>query len=92
MISKKARKRKSHILYNATCDFSKTGSLSHFQIKIIRQLVLIASYRRLSSHHTTIEKIKLDKLHLYRIKPKKLSDTKKKDLVFSWWRVFCWQL
>ena len=55
----------------------KPGSLSHFQIKIIRQLVLIASYRRLSFNNTTFEKIKLDQLDLYRIKPKKLSDTKK---------------
>ena len=55
----------------------KPGSLSHFQIKIIRQLVLIASYRRLSFNNTTFEKIKLDQLDLYRIKPKKPSDTKK---------------
>ena len=55
----------------------KPGSLSHFQIKMIRQLVLIASYRRLGFSNTTFEKIKLDQLDLYRIKPKKLSDTKK---------------
>ena len=55
----------------------KPGSLSHFQIKIIRQLVLIASYRRLSFNNATFEKIKLDQLDIYRIKPKKLSDTKK---------------
>ena len=55
----------------------KPGSLTHFQIKIIRQLVLIASYRRSSFNNTIFEKIKLDQLDLYRIKPKKLSDTKK---------------
>ena len=78
MISKKARKRKKVISFlMRLVTLVKPGSLSHFKIKIIRQLVLIASYRRLSFNNTTFEKIKLDQLDLYRIKPKKLSDTKK---------------
>jgi acetyl esterase/lipase len=78
MISKKARKRKKVISFlMRLVTLVKPGSLSHFQIKIIRQLVLIASYRRLSFSNNTFEKIKLDQLDLYRIKPKKLSDTKK---------------
>ena len=78
MISKKARNRKKVISFlMLLVTLIKPGSLTHFQIKIIRQLVLIASYRRSSVNNTIFEKIKLDQLDLYRIKPKKLSDTKK---------------
>ena len=78
MISKKARKRKkviSSLMRLVT--LIKPGSLTRFQIKLIRQLVLIASYRRSSVKNTIFEKIKLDELDLYSIKPKKLSDTKR---------------
>jgi monoterpene epsilon-lactone hydrolase len=78
MISKKARNRKKVIsVLMRLVILIKPGSLTHFQIRIIRQLVLIASYRRPSVNNTIFEKIKLDQLDLYRIKPKKLSDTKK---------------
>ena len=61
MISKKARNRKKVISFlMLLVTLIKPGSLTHFQIKIIRQLVLIASYRRSSVNNTIFEKIKLD--------------------------------
>ena len=77
MISKKARKRKKVISFlMRLVTLIEPGSLTHFQIKLIRQLVLIASYRRSGVKNTIFEKIKFDQLDLYSIKPKKLSDTK----------------
>ena len=55
----------------------KPGSLSLFQIKIIRKFVLIASHRRSIVNKVIGKKITLDQLDLYRIKPSKLSDEKK---------------
>ena len=78
MISKKTRKRKKVIsALMRLVTLIKPGSLTHFQIKLIRQLVLIASYRRSSFKNTIFEKIKLEQLDIYSIKPKKLSDTKR---------------
>ena len=78
MISRKARNRKKLIsFFMRLVALLKPGSLSLFQIKIIRKLVLIASLRRLSVKNVIIEKITLDQLELYRIKPNKLLDEKK---------------
>ena len=91
MISKKARNRKKVISFiMRLVTLIKPGSLSNFQIKIIRKLVSIASYRRPSVNKNVVEKIKLDKLNLYRIIPNKIID-KKKNLVFSWGWFFHWQ-
>ena len=56
---------------------TKPGSLSLFQIKIIRKLVAFASNRRSGVNKVIEEKIKLDQLDLYRIIPNKISDEKK---------------
>ena len=78
MISRKARNRKKLIsFFMRLVALLKPGSLSLFQIKIIRKLVLIASHRRLSVENVIVEKITLDQLELYRIKPKKILDKKK---------------
>ena len=78
MISRKARNRKKLIsFFMRLVALLKPGSLSLFQIKIIRKLVLIASHRRLSVENVIVEKITLDQLELYRIKPNKLLDKKK---------------
>ena len=78
MISRKARNRKKLIsFFMRLVALLKPGSLSPFQIKIIRKLVLIASHRRLSVKNVILEKITLDQLELYRIKPKKILDKKK---------------
>ena len=78
MISREARDRKKLIsFFMRLVVLIKPGSLSLFQIKIIRKLVLIASHRRSSVNKVIVEKITLDQLELYRIKPNKLSDGKK---------------
>ena len=78
MISTKARKRKKVISFlMRLVTLIKPGSLTHFQIKIIRKLVSIASYRRSIVNKNVVEKIKLDQLSLYRIIPNKLIDKKK---------------
>ncbi len=78
MISKKAKSRKKVISFAMRLvALIKPGSLSHFQIKIMRKLVLFASYRRSHVNKVVVKKISLDQLELYRVKPKKLSDTKK---------------
>ena len=56
---------------------TKPGSLSLFQIKIIRKLVAIASNRRSAFNKVIQEKITLDQLDLYRIIPNKVFDEKK---------------
>ena len=78
MISKKAKNRKKVISFLMRfVTLIKPGSLTPFQIKIIRKLVSIASHRRSSVKKNVIEKIKLDQLDLYRIIPNKISDEKK---------------
>ena len=90
MISKKARNRKKFISFAMRLvALIKPGSLSHFQIKMMRKLVLFASYRRSKVNNVLVKKISLDQLDLYRIIPNKISD-KKKDFIFSWGWVFCW--
>ena len=78
MISKKARNRKKVISFAMRLvTLINPGSLSHFQIKIMRMLVLFASYRRSSVNNVVVKKIFLERLKLYRIIPKKIFDTKK---------------
>ena len=78
MLSLKARKRKKVIsFFMRLVTLIKPGDLSLFQIKIIRNLVSIASHRRSRVTNNTIEKIKIDKLDLYHVKPNELSDEKK---------------
>ena len=78
MLSLKARKRKKVIsFFMRLVTLIKPGDLSLFQIKIIRNIVSIASYRRSRVTNNTIEKIKIDKLDLYHVKPNELSDEKK---------------
>ena len=78
MISKKARNRKKVISFAMRLvALIKPGSLSHFQIKILRGLVLIAAYRRPNTYNVVVKKISLDQLELYRIIPNKISDKKK---------------
>ena len=78
MLSIKARKRKKVIsFFMRLVTLIKPGDLSLFQIKIIRNLVSIASHRRSRVTNNTIEKIKIDKLDLYHVKPNELSDKKK---------------
>ena len=55
----------------------KPGSLSLFQIKIIRKIVAFASHRRSGVNKVIEKKITLDQLDLYRIIPNKISDEKK---------------
>ena len=78
MISKKAKSRKKVISFAMRLvALIKPGSLSHFQIKIIRKLVLFASYRRSHVHNVVVKKISLYQLELYRIIPNKIYDAKK---------------
>ena len=78
MISKKTRKRKKVISFlMRLVTLIKPGSLTHFQIEIIRKLVSIASHRRPSVNKNVVEKIKLDQLDLYRIIPNNIIDKKK---------------
>ena len=78
MISKKARNRKKAISFAMRLvAFIEPGSLSHFQIKIMRKLVLFASYRRQNIYNVDVKKISLDQLELYRITPSNISDKKK---------------
>ena len=90
MISRKARNRKKLIsFFMRLVALIKPGSLSLFQIKIIRKLVAFASHRRSGVNKVIEEKITLDQLELYRIKPNKLLD-EKKNLVFPWRWFFHW--
>ena len=78
MISRKARRRKKLIsFFMRLVALIKPGSLSLFQIKIIRKLVAFASHRRSGVNKVIEEKITLDQLNLYRIIPNKISDEKK---------------
>ena len=62
MLSLKARKRKKVIsFFMRLVTLIKPGDLSLFQIKIIRNLVSIASHRRSRVTNNTIQKIKIDK-------------------------------
>ena len=75
MISRKARNRKKVISFvMRLVVLIKPGSLSHFQIKIMRLLVLFASFRRANVNNVVVKKISLDQLELYRIIPNKISD------------------
>ena len=75
MISRKAKNRKKVISFvMRLVAFIKPGSLSHFQIKIMRLLVLFASFRRANVNNVVVKKISLDQLELYRIIPNKISD------------------
>ena len=75
MISRKARNRKKVISFvMKLVAFIKPGSLSHFQIKIMRLLVLFASFRRANVNNVVVKKISLGQLELYRIIPNKISD------------------
>ncbi len=78
MISRKARNRKKVISFvMRLVALIKPGSLSHFQIKIMRLLVLFASFRRANVNNVVVKKISLDQLELYRIIPNKISDNVK---------------
>ena len=75
MISRKARNRKKIISFvMRLVALIKPGSLSNFQIKIMRLLVLFASFRRANVNNVVVKKISLDGLELYRIIPNKISD------------------
>ena len=78
MISQRARNRKKVISFAMRLvALIKPGSLSHFQIKIMRKLALFASYRRSNFNNVVVKKIFLDQLELYRIIPNKIYDKKK---------------
>ena len=63
MISRKARNRKKVISFvMRLVALIKPGSLSHFQIKIMRLLVLFASFRRANVNNVVVKKISLDQL------------------------------
>ena len=78
MISKKAKNRRKVISFAMKLvALINPGNLSDFQIKIMRKLVLFASYRRSNINNVVVKKISLDQLELYRIIPNKISDKKK---------------
>ena len=63
MISRKAKNRKKVISFvMRLVVLIKPGSLSHFQIKIMRLLVLFASFRRANVNDVVVKKISLDQL------------------------------
>ena len=66
MISRKARNRKKVISFvMRLVALIKPGSLSHFQIKMMRLLVLFASFRRAKVNNVVVKKMSLDQLELY---------------------------
>ena len=65
MISRKARKRKKVISFvMRLVALIKPGSLSYFQIKIMRFLVLFASFRGANVNNVVVKKISQDQLYL----------------------------